>query len=670
MSNKPSDFDFDDDIFGNGNGNGHDDDTPDMFDFSDGPELPAADADELPTAPIPAAEADMPEIVVEPEPGGGVSRSFVLLALALVAVFVIGLIGLVLLATRPVPPTPLEQTSTAVALLNSTVEAQLAATQTQSIEILALTQTAAAASPTPEPTLTPTVPTPEPTIPPTATVDPAVILQTQQAQAFSETATALANPTTPPTEAATQAPTTPPTEAPTGLPTASPTSDYANLFATEAAYATQSANVDSAIFATLQALATAAAGNPQTSIIVPPGPEAQATTDALIGQANIASTAAAQINTALDAFALTAAPLQTQIAAITPAAQATSAALSTQVAGLEATRSAGIQQVGSLISTLIAAATPAPGATLDALATQIAGILAADPGAVLATQAAEAQATQDALTGQIASLEAQLAALQAQLDSVTGELTQATAQPPGEGQATLVAGLQATQVTAAGQVAALQGQITVLQQQLADLNTQIAQATAQPLPAVDAQATQIAGLQATQGALSLEVVNLQATLNAAGPAVEGTLQAAATQIAAANQQLVAVQGQQATQAAQATQGALATRDALVQQLISGTVVAIVPTSPLDALNQTATALATFVQTPSGPVGTPEAGSPAPTAGFPTAVPTQTALPDTGIFDEVGGDAFPVLAIAIVGLVGVIVAARVMRRRNHSDDDSE
>jgi hypothetical protein len=165
------------------------------------------------------------------------------------------------------------------------------------------------------------------------------------------------------------------------------------------------------------------------------------------------------------------------------------------------------------------------------------------------------------------------------------------------------------------------------------------------------------------------VVSLQATLDASGPIVAQTLQAAATQIGAANQQLVAIQGQQATQAAQATQGALATRDALVQQLISGTVVAIVPTSPLDALNQTATALATFVQTPSGAVNTPEAGSPAPTAGFPTAVPTTPgSLPQTGFFDEVGGDAFPVLAIAVVGLVGVIVVARVMRRRNHSDDE--
>jgi hypothetical protein len=45
------------------------------------------------------------------------------------------------------------------------------------------------------------------------------------------------------------------------------------------------------------------------------------------------------------------------------------------------------------------------------------------------------------------------------------------------------------------------------------------------------------------------------------------------------------------------------------------------------------------------------------------VPTPGTLPDTGLFDEVGGDAFPILAIAVVGLVGVIVVSRVLRRKN-------
>lgn len=561
MSNKPpNDFDFDDDIFGNGNGDEH----PDEFDFGEGPDLPTED--ELPTGVIRAAPDDMPVIEVEPEPGG-VSRSFVILAIGLITIFAISLIAVILLATRPTGPSDLELTATQVVLLNATVEAQLVATQTQSAEILALTLTAAAASPTPEPTLTPTVPTPAPTDTPPPTQDPTLLAATQQAIAFAQTATALANPTQEPATAApTAGPTIPPTVTVTPLPTGSPTNDFSLLFATQVAFATQSAGVDSAILATLSALSTAAAGNPQQPlvIVVTAGPEQQSTQTALGGQGEIAATAGAVIDTALLQFAQTAAPLQTQIAALTPAAQGTASVLSTQVAGLQSTQAAVQQQVGSLISTVFAVGTPAAVQTLDAVATQIA----------------------------------------------------------------VVAGL----------------------------------------PTSDPQATQIADLLATQGAMSLELVNLQATLNAAGPIAQGTLDAAATQIAAANQQLFLVQAIQATQGAQATQVALATRDALVQQLISGTVIAIVPTSPLDAVNQTATALATFFQTPVAVVSTPEAGTLAPTAAFPTAIPTPTTLPDTGLFDEVGGDSLGVLAIALVGLVGVIVAARVLRRKNGSDDE--
>ncbi len=561
MSNKPpNDFDFDDDIFGNGNGDEH----PDEFDFGEGPDLPTED--ELPTGVIRTAPDDMPIIEVEPEPGG-VSRSFVVLAIGLIAIFAISLIAVILLATRPTGPSDLELTATQVVLLNATVEAQLVATQTQSAEILALTLTAAAASPTPEPTLTPTVPTPEPTDTPPPTEDPTLLAATQQALAFAQTATALANPTP---EAATSAPiaspTTPPTIAATPLPTGSPTNDFSLLFATQVAFATQSAGVDNAILATLSALSTAAASNPQQPIVVTAGPEQQSTQAALGGQSDLAATAGAVIDTALEQFAQTAAPLQTQIALLTPAAQGTASVLSTQVAGLQSTQAAVQQQVGSLISTVFAVGTPAAVQTLDALATQI-GV-------------------------------------------VSG------------------------------------------------------------LPTSDPQATQIADLLATQGAMSLELVNLQATLNAAGPIAQGTLDAAATQIAAANQQLFLVQAMQATQGAQATQVALATRDALVQQLISGTVIAIVPTSPLDAVNQTATALATYFQTPVAVVSTPEAGTLVPTAAFPTAIPTPTTLPETGLFDEVGGDSLGVLAIALVGLVGVIVAARVLRRKNGSDDDSD
>jgi hypothetical protein len=653
MSNTPNDFDFDDDIFGNGD-NGEDS-TPDEFDFGDGPELPLEDElpDVMPVGVLPTVEGDMPVIEVEPEPGGGVSRAFIIFAIALIFVFALGLITLLLLATRgqTVGPSPEELTSTQVVLLNSTVEAQLAATQTQSVEFLALTQTAAAASPTPEPTLTPSPTEPPPTeeLPPTA--DPTNIAQTQQAQAFSETATALAQPT--------QAPTLAPTEAATGLPTAAPTTDFGLIFSTQVAFATQAADVDNAILATLDALSTAAAVNPQQPVIIVPGPEQDATQSALGGQGQIAATAGALIDTALENFALTAAPLQTQLAALTPAAQATAGVLSTQVAGLEATQSVVQQQVGSLIATAFAAVPPDPASTLESLATQIAGLQSLDPAAAQATQAAGITANQTETNAQIALLEAQISVLQQALNNLASEIAQATAQPTSNAQATQVAGLIATQTAGSAQVTDLQNQITQLQQTLDELNQQLLQATSQP--PVNAQETQVAGLQATQGALSLDIVNLQATLAAAAPIARATLDAAATQIAAANQQLVLVQAMRATQGAQATQAALATRESLVQQLISGTLVAVLATdtpSPLDAVNQTATALAAAFATPLPTIPPPDV-----TPGFPTAVPTPGTLPDTGLFDEVGGDAFPILAIAVVGLVGVIVVARALRRKN-------
>lgn len=657
MSNTPNDFDFDDDIFGNGH-NG-DDDTPDEFDFGDGPELPLEDdlPDVMPTGVLPSA-ADMPVIEVEPEPGGGASRSFIILAAALIFIFAFGLVVLLLLATQGqnTGPSPEELTSTQIVLLNSTVEAQLAATQTQSVEIEALTQTAAAASPTPEPTLTPSPTEPPPTeaLPPTD--DPTHIAQTQQAAAFAETATALAQPTAVPTLV--------PTETPLGMPTATPTTDYASIFATQLAFATESAHVDNALMATVEALSTIAANNPQQPVIVTAGPNQDATQAALGDQGQIAATAGAMIDVALENFAQTAAPLQTQLAALTPAAQATSAALSTQVAGLQATQAAVQGEVGNLIATAFAAAPPDPAATIDALATQIASLQGMDPASAQATQAAQIAADQVSANAQIALLEAQVTVLQQALVDLENQLALATAQPASDAQATQVAGLIATQTAGSQQVTDLQNQIAGLQQALIDLGSQLVQATS--LPPVNVQETQVANLQATQGALSLDIVNLQATLAAAAPIVQGTLEAAEAQIAAANQQLVQVQALRATQGAQATQASLATRQVLVDQLVSGTLVAMLATdtpSPLDAINQTATALAQAFATP-----LPTSSLPETTPGFPTAVPTPGVLPQTGMFDEVGGDAFPILAIAVVGLVGVIVVSRALRRKHGSDDD--
>jgi hypothetical protein len=142
-------------------------------------------------------------------------------------------------------------------------------------------------------------------------------------------------------------------------------------------------------------------------------------------------------------------------------------------------------------------------------------------------------------------------------------------------------------------------------------------------------------------------------------------------------------GALATPLSDATQAAFATRGAFVQAALLGPqqpptdtpLPTVTPTpeftptsSGLDSINQTATALANALLTATALAApqTPTADvTPAgvPTEGFIPAAPT--ALPDTGLFDDiVGGDGggLGVLGIALLGLVGVIVAARVMRNR--------
>lgn len=103
---------------------------------------------------------------------------------------------------------------------------------------------------------------------------------------------------------------------------------------------------------------------------------------------------------------------------------------------------------------------------------------------------------------------------------------------------------------------------------------------------------------------------------------------------------------------------------------------------IGALNQTATAIVGQFQTATAQAGggivpgdgvigeaTEEAGigggdASVPTpGGFVGLIPTPEVLPDTGLFDGVvsgGGAAIPALAMMIVGLVGVIFAARKLR----------
>jgi hypothetical protein len=133
--------------------------------FEDDDDLPGGFIDD---------ESDMPEL--EPERERGISPVFILLAVLMIVLSVAGLGVILFWATRPTGPSDLELTATQIVLLNQTVEAQLAQTQTQSFifqqqtqtaafESLFLTQTALAASPTASPTNTrlPTLtPTPSP----------------------------------------------------------------------------------------------------------------------------------------------------------------------------------------------------------------------------------------------------------------------------------------------------------------------------------------------------------------------------------------------------------------------------------------------------------------------------------------------------------------------------
>lgn len=158
MSNRNNNDDFNfDDMF-------PDDNEGDRL-FDDDDDLPSGFIDD---------EGDMPEL--EPERERGTSPVFILLAVLMIILFVAGLGVILFLATRPTGPTDLELTATQIVLLNQTVEAQLAQTQTQNalfqqqtqtaaFESLFLTQTALAASPTASPTNTrpPTLtPTPSP----------------------------------------------------------------------------------------------------------------------------------------------------------------------------------------------------------------------------------------------------------------------------------------------------------------------------------------------------------------------------------------------------------------------------------------------------------------------------------------------------------------------------
>lgn len=169
MSNRRSDFDFDDD----------------NLDFPD---------DDI----FGRQDNDLPDLDFEEEEPRGPNRTFIIIAVVMILLFVGGLAAILFLTTREQPIPPAGLTATHIVMLNQTVEAQLRLTETQNAVNLGLTQIADAFTDTPSPSPSPTI-VRSPTVTPTPTLDATILALTQLAAA-DLTATALAGiPTDTPT---------------------------------------------------------------------------------------------------------------------------------------------------------------------------------------------------------------------------------------------------------------------------------------------------------------------------------------------------------------------------------------------------------------------------------------------------------------------------------------
>jgi hypothetical protein len=122
-----------------------------------------------------------------------------------------------------------------------------------------------------------------------------------------------------------------------------------------------------------------------------------------------------------------------------------------------------------------------------------------------------------------------------------------------------------------------------------------------------------------------------------------------------------------TAAAIATQSALSTRQALINRLLGTVEPTAVQQTSLDAVNATATAIAqAFINATQTALAAGVVVTPAPGV---TLVPTPEELPDTGLFDELAGDGenMGLLALMVVGLVGVVFISRRLRTTPASKD---
>lgn len=174
-----------------------------------------------------------------------------------------------------------------------------------------------------------------------------------------------------------------------------------------------------------------------------------------------------------------------------------------------------------------------------------------------------------------------------------------------------------------------------------------------PSPTTPPTVTPTATQDPTDLAATLFIEQTQTAIMAAGLAAQET----ATAIAA-----------QATLNAQMTEVALLTQQAAVTAVTAVTEVGQAPSitaPPISAINLTATAIAGGFLTQTAVAAGAGGGDLTPTAegGFGTPIARPTALPDTGLLDDVvgsGRDGIGLLALAVVGLVGVIVVSRRLR----------
>jgi multidrug efflux pump subunit AcrA (membrane-fusion protein) len=167
------------------------------------------------------------------------------------------------------------------------------------------------------------------------------------------------------------------------------------------------------------------------------------------------------------------------------------------------------------------------------------------------------------------------------------------------------------------------------------------------LPPLQA-ATALAATQ-TQAALDIAATQTQASADIAATQTQSAANIAATE-SALNASGLETQAA-ATQAAEETNAALP--PTATGQITPGGI------SP-DDVRLTATALSQTLS-PSTPSGVVEAGTPG-IGGTQVVVLVPTRLPETGLFDNIGGgNSFGVLALVALGLVGVIFGARRLRK---------